>query len=40
MSKTIIHTDKAPAAIGAYSQAVRAGDTVYMSGQIPSIPPP
>ncbi len=35
MSKTIIHTDKAPAAIGAYSQAVRAGDTVYMSGQIP-----
>src|SRR3546814_4714723 len=30
-----IHTDKAPAAIGPYSQAVRCGDTVYMSGQIP-----
>ena len=27
MSKTIIHTDNAPSAIGAYSQAVRAGDT-------------
>lgn len=38
MSKTIIHTDKAPAAIGAYSQAVRAGNTVYMSGQIPLDP--
>ena len=38
MAKTIIHTDKAPAAIGAYSQAVRAGDTVYISGQIPLIP--
>ncbi|WP_239373319.1 RidA family protein [Snodgrassella gandavensis] len=35
MSKNIIHTDKAPAAIGAYSQAVRAGNTVYLSGQIP-----
>lgn len=30
----IIHTDRAPAAIGPYSQAVRAGDTVYFSGQI------
>ena len=38
MAKTIIHTDNAPAAIGAYSQAVRAGDTVYMSGQIPLDP--
>ncbi|MDK4680072.1 RidA family protein [Kingella negevensis] len=38
MSKTIIHTDKAPAAIGAYSQAVRAGNTVYVSGQIPLVP--
>ncbi len=38
MSKTIIHTDHAPAAIGAYSQAVRAGDTVYLSGQIPLVP--
>lgn len=37
MSKTIIHTDKAPAAIGAYSQAVRAGNTVYLSGQIPLV---
>jgi len=32
--KTSIHTDRAPAAIGTYSQAVRAGDTVYVSGQI------
>lgn len=32
--KTIISTDDAPAAIGTYSQAVRAGDTVYLSGQI------
>ncbi len=36
--KAIIHTDKAPAAIGAYSQAVRAGNTVYLSGQIPLVP--
>lgn len=35
MSRQIIHTDAAPAAIGAYSQAVRCGNTVYMSGQIP-----
>lgn len=34
MSKTIISTPKAPAAIGTYSQAVKVGDTVYMSGQI------
>ena len=34
MSKTIISTPNAPAAIGTYSQAVRAGDTVYLSGQI------
>ncbi|MDR0997052.1 MAG: RidA family protein [Zoogloeaceae bacterium] len=34
MQKTIIATDRAPAAIGTYSQAVRAGDTVYFSGQI------
>lgn len=32
--KTVIQTGAAPAAIGAYSQAVRAGDTVYVSGQI------
>ncbi|WP_417445711.1 RidA family protein [Kangiella sp.] len=38
MSKTIIQTDKAPAAIGTYSQAVKAGNTVYLSGQIPLIP--
>ena len=34
MSKTIISTPHAPAAIGTYSQAVRVGDTVYLSGQI------
>lgn len=33
-----VHTDKAPAAIGTYSQAVRAGGTVYLSGQIPLLP--
>ena len=32
--KTVIHTGAAPAAIGTYSQAVRAGDTIYVSGQI------
>lgn len=34
MAKIIISTPNAPAAIGTYSQAVRVGDTVYMSGQI------
>ncbi len=34
MAKTIISTDKAPAAIGTYSQAVKVNDTVYLSGQI------
>lgn len=34
MSKQIIATDGAPKAIGTYSQAVRVGDTVYLSGQI------
>ncbi|QSX78654.1 RidA family protein [Agrilutibacter solisilvae] len=38
MSRDIIHTDRAPAAIGPYSQAVRVGDTVYLSGQIPLDP--
>lgn len=38
MSRTTIQTDKAPPAIGTYSQAVRAGDTVYLSGQIPLDP--
>ena len=36
--RTIIHTQDAPAAIGPYSQAVRAGDTVWISGQIPLDP--
>jgi len=34
MRKTIISTPKAPAAIGTYSQAVKVGDTIYLSGQI------
>jgi reactive intermediate/imine deaminase len=34
MSKDAIHTPDAPAAIGPYSQAIRAGNTVYLSGQI------
>lgn len=38
MTKQIIHTDHAPQAIGTYSQAVRVGDTVYLSGQIPLVP--
>lgn len=38
MSKTIIATDKAPQAIGTYSQAVQTGNTLYFSGQIPLIP--
>ena len=38
MSRQIIHTNQAPAAIGPYSQAVRAGNTVYFSGQIPLDP--
>lgn len=38
MSRQIISTDKAPAAIGTYSQAVKAGGVVYLSGQIPLIP--
>ena len=38
MTRQIIATDRAPAAIGPYSQAVRAGDTVYFSGQIPLDP--
>ncbi|WP_415890616.1 Rid family detoxifying hydrolase [Neptuniibacter sp. SY11_33] len=38
MQKVIISTDKAPAAIGTYSQAVKAGNTVYISGQIPLNP--
>ncbi|MBT3204451.1 MAG: RidA family protein [Gammaproteobacteria bacterium] len=38
MKKEIISTDKAPAAIGTYSQAVKVDNTVYMSGQIPLDP--
>lgn len=38
MSKTIISTQEAPQAIGTYSQAVRTGNTVYLSGQIPLVP--
>jgi reactive intermediate/imine deaminase len=38
MSRQPISTDRAPAAIGPYSQAVRSGDTVYLSGQIPLDP--
>lgn len=38
MTRTAISTDTAPQAIGAYSQAIRAGNTVYLSGQIPLDP--
>lgn len=38
MSKKAIHTEMAPAAIGPYSQAVMAGDTIYVSGQLPIDP--
>ena len=38
MSKQIISTDQAPAAIGTYSQAVKVDNTVYLSGQIPLVP--
>ena len=38
MSKEPIHTDRAPAAIGTYSQAVKCGSLVFLSGQIPLDP--
>ena len=38
MSNTAIHTDNAPAAIGPYSQAIHAGSTIYVSGQLPIDP--
>jgi reactive intermediate/imine deaminase len=38
VKRTIVKTTKAPQAIGPYSQAVKAGDTVYLAGQIPLIP--
>jgi len=38
MDREIVFTEKAPVAIGTYSQAVRTGKTVYLSGQIPLVP--
>lgn len=38
MNKRVISTEQAPAAIGTYSQAIQAGNTLYLSGQIPLIP--
>jgi reactive intermediate/imine deaminase len=38
MTREIIHTPNAPEAIGTYSQAVKVGDVVYLSGQIPLVP--
>ncbi len=38
MSNLAIHTDNAPAAIGPYSQAIQAGNTIYVSGQLPIDP--
>ncbi|NOR67394.1 MAG: RidA family protein, partial [Woeseiaceae bacterium] len=38
MSKQAIHSNNAPAAIGTYSQAIRTGDLVFLSGQIPLVP--
>jgi reactive intermediate/imine deaminase len=38
MSKETIHTDNAPAAVGTYSQAVKVGRFVFLSGQIPLVP--
>ena len=38
MIKAAIHSDNAPAAIGTYSQAIRSGDLVFLSGQIPLDP--
>jgi len=38
MAREVIQTDKAPQAIGTYSQAVKVNSTVYMSGQIPLVP--
>ncbi|MFT5894124.1 MAG: reactive intermediate/imine deaminase [bacterium] len=38
MTRKTFNTDNAPSAIGAYSQAVQAGDTVYLSGAIPLVP--
>ncbi len=38
MTRDVIHSEKAPRAIGPYAQAIRVGDTVYLSGQIPLDP--
>ncbi len=38
MEREVIFTEQAPAAIGTYSQAVKVGKTVYLSGQIPLVP--
>jgi reactive intermediate/imine deaminase len=38
VKRTIVKTNNAPQAIGTYSQAVKAGDTVYLAGQIPLVP--
>ena len=38
MNKNAIHSDNAPAAIGPYSQAIQAGNLVFLSGQIPLVP--
>ena len=38
MSRETIHTINAPEAIGTYSQAIKVGDVVYLSGQIPLEP--
>lgn len=38
MSKIVIHSDNAPKAIGPYSQAIKVGQTVYLSGQVPLNP--
>jgi reactive intermediate/imine deaminase len=38
LNKTAIHTDAAPAAIGTYSQAIRTGELIFISGQIPLDP--
>lgn len=37
MTKSVIHSEAAPAAIGTYNQAIKAGNTVYLSGQIPLV---
>ena len=38
MTRIVINTDAAPAAIGTYNQAIKVGTTVYLSGQIPLVP--